>query len=411
MQLKTKIEQYIYWLIFTLLNLLSLFFKLRNLDFVEYKYDQQFAYSVVDNCKNGEIFNYIQNSAGVPTGPLIYLYECIGGLFRVSSYQLLLIFEIMISHLLLMFLFFHLQKFLKPYNNLLLFLTICLNPFLIIMTRNPGVTAHFELFTVLFLYLYLNRDRRDRNYFYIGFISSISFAAYIPIFVINYSILLTLLLFKKVKNLKLLIFGSLTGFVISILSFVPYYRNNILEFPRSRAGSWGLSSYWRILSDVLSGKSIKAKINSPEDYLILNEYFSQFNFFVNLNFVLISLILIYSFVYFFKKIYAKQIDDFDILYFGSFIVCGIIFTLLDVPLYAHYLLSVSVLIFIYLFKTIKKTSVLIVLFNIFLLSSVYINYSFHEYIYHNNGAQNSDYGTSFNVCGCCVEDARVCRGQ
>ena len=132
MQIKTKLENYIYWFTFLVLNVLSLFYKLTKLDFVEYKYDQQFAFSVVKNCQNGELFNYIQNSAGVPAGPLIYLYECVGGIVGITNYESLLIFEILISQLLLIFLFYSLKNYLNPYNNLLVFLAVCLNPFLIL---------------------------------------------------------------------------------------------------------------------------------------------------------------------------------------------------------------------------------------------------------------------------------------
>ena len=411
MQIKTKLENYIYWFTFLVLNVLSLFYKLTKLDFVEYKYDQQFAFSVVKNCQNGELFNYIQNSAGVPAGPLIYLYECVGGIVGISNYESLLIFEILISQLLLIFLFYSLKNYLNPYNNLLVFLAVCLNPFLILSTRNPGVTAHFELFAVLFLYYYFNRNKKERNYFLIGLISALSFSAYIPIFVISYSILITLLLFKKINNLKLLIYGSLSGFLLSIMSFIPYYQNAPLEFPRSRSGSWGMSSYWRILIDVLSGRSIKTKINSPEDYELLNQYFSQFDIFLNVNYVLILLILSYSFIHLFKNLNKKQVNDLDILFIGSLIVSGVIFTILNVPLYAHYLLTLTIFIFIYAFNSIKQNLFIILIFSVLMCSNLYINHSFHEFIQVNSGAENSDYGKSYNVCGCCVEDARVCRGQ
>ena len=411
MQLKTKLQKYIYWFTFLAINFLSLLFKIRKLNFVEYKYDQQFAFNVVSNCQNGEIFNYIQNSAGVPAGPLIYLYECVGGLVGISNYQSLLIFEILISQLLLIFLFYSLKNYLNPYSNLSVFLAICLNPFLVLWTRNPGITAHFELFAVLFVYYYLNRNKKKSNYFFIGFLSSLSFAAYIPIFVISYSILFTLLLFRKINNLKFLIYGSLSGFLISIMSFIPYYQNAPFEFPRSRSGSWGLSSYWRILIDVLSGRSIKTKINNPEDYELLNQNFSQFDFFVNLNYVLILLILSYALFHLFKNLYKNQINDLDILFIGSLIISGIIFTVLDVPLYAHYLLTLSIFIFIYSFNAIIRNSFLILIFIVLMFSNIYINFSFHEFIQVNSGAENSDYGKSYITCGCCVEDARVCRGQ
>ena len=277
LQLKTRLEKYIYWFTFLITNFLTLFFKIGKLDLVEYKYDQQFAFNVVNNCKNGEVFNYIQNSAGVPAGPLIYLYECVGGVVGIKSYLSILTFEIIVSHLFLLLLFIILKNYLNPYNNLLIFMAILLNPFLVLYTRNPGVTAHFELFGVLFLYFYLKRNEKNRNYFYLGFISSLSFAAYVPIFVTSYAVLFTLMLFGRIKNLKLIIYGSLTGFILSILSFIPYYQNQPLEFPRERSGSWGLSSYWRILIDVISGRSIKSKINNTGDYELLNQYFSEFD--------------------------------------------------------------------------------------------------------------------------------------
>ncbi len=411
MQLKTKLEKYIYWFTFLITNFLTLFFKIGNLDLVEYKYDQQFAFNVVNNCKNGEIFNYIQNSAGVPAGPLIYLFECVGGLVGIKSYSSILTFEIIVSHLFLLLLFIILKNYLNPYNNLLIFMAVLLNPFLVLYTRNPGVTAHFELFAVLFLYFYLNRNEKNRNYFYLGFISSISFAAYVPIFVTSYAVLFTLMLFRRIKNCKFIIYGSLTGFILSLLSFIPYYQNQPLAFPRDRSGSWGLSSYWRILVDLLSGKSIKSKINNTGDYELLNQYFSQFDLFIYLNFVLILIVLLFSFLHVGRNLYKKHINDFDILFIGSLVVSGIVFTILDIPLYAHYLLVSSVFAYISLFKFIKFKSIFILLITVLMLSNIYINYSFYEFIEINGGAENSDYGKSYKDCGCCVEDARVCRGR
>ena len=411
MQLKTKLEKYIYWFTFLVLNFLTLLFKIGKIDLVEYKYDQQFAFNVVTNCKNGEIFNYIQNSAGVPAGPLIYLYECIGGIVGIRSYLSILTFEIIVSHLLLLLLFIILKDYLNPYNNLLIFMAIFLNPFLILYTRNPGVTAHFELFAVLFLYFYLKRNEKNSNYFYLGFISSISFAAYVPIFVISYAILFTLLLSGRIKNLKYITYGSLIGFMLAILSFIPYYQNQPIELPRARSGSWGLSSYWRILIDVLSGGSVKSKISNIGDYELLNQYFSKFELFLILNFVLILIILLFSFFHIIRNFYKKQINDFDILFIGSLVVSGIVFTILDIPLYAHYLLMSSIFVFISLFSFIKHKAIFILLISVLMVSNIYINYSFYEFIEINNGAQNSDYGKPYKDCGCCVEDARVCRGQ
>ena len=93
------------------------------------------------------------------------------------------------------------------------------------------------------------------------------------------------------------------------------------------------------------------------------------------------------------------------------LVIGVIFTILNVPLYAHYLLTLTIFIFIYAFNSIKQNLFVILIFSVLMCSNVYINHSFHEFIQVNSGAENSDYGKSYNVCGCCVEDARVCRGQ
>ena len=40
LQLKQNLEKYIFWILFTSVNLVSLLFKLGKLDIVEYKYDQ-----------------------------------------------------------------------------------------------------------------------------------------------------------------------------------------------------------------------------------------------------------------------------------------------------------------------------------------------------------------------------------
>jgi len=202
LQLNFKIQKYTYWLTFLGINLTSLYFKLGNLDFVEYKYDQQFAFEVLNNCRDGKIFNYIDSSAGVPAGPLLYLYECVGGLLGITSYKNLLIFEILISHILIICLFIILSKQINPFSNLLILSFLSLNPYLIVIGRNPGVTAHYELFTVLFFYFFIYRNKNKRNSFYLGVISTITFAAYIPIFVANISILTTALLLKKLQNLK-----------------------------------------------------------------------------------------------------------------------------------------------------------------------------------------------------------------
>ena len=51
LQLKTKFKKYLYWLTLLGINFISLFFKLKDINFVEYKYDQYFADNVIQNCK------------------------------------------------------------------------------------------------------------------------------------------------------------------------------------------------------------------------------------------------------------------------------------------------------------------------------------------------------------------------
>lgn len=411
LQLNFKLQKYTYWLTFTGINLTSLYFKLGDLDFVEYKYDQQFAFNVLNNCRNGEIFNYIDSSAGVPAGPLLYLYECVGGIFGITSYKNLLIFEILISHFLLLVLFYFLNSKVNNYSNLLIFSFLALNPYLIVIGRNPGVTAHYELFTVLFLYFFIYRNDKKKNSFYLGVISTLAFAAYIPIFVTNICILGTSLAFKKLDNIKNVIYGCLVGSTIALLLFVPYFLNNNLITPSSRSGSWGLSSFWRILLDLQSGKSIIVKVQHVDDYALLNSYYPQFDVVANLNYFLIFLILLYSIQNLIKKFFSQNISDFDVLFFSSLIVSGVVFTLFDIPLYAHYLLSLIVLIYIYTFSIINKKILTVVLIVFFTITNIYLNSSFFNFIEINNGAHKSDYGKVYNICGCCTENIKECRGQ
>jgi len=411
LQLNFKLQKYTYWLTFTGINLTSLYFKLGDLDFVEYKYDQQFAFNVLNNCRNGEIFNYIDSSAGVPAGPLLYLYECVGGIFGITSYKNLLIFEILISHFLLLVLFYFLNSKVNNYSNLLIFSFLALNPYLIVIGRNPGVTAHYELFTVLFLYFFIYRNDKKKNSFYLGVISTLAFAAYIPIFVTNICILGTSLAFKKLDNIKNVIYGCLVGSTIALLLFVPYFLNNNLITPSSRSGSWGLSSFWRILLDLQSGKSIIVKVQHVDDYALLNSYYPQFDVVANLNYFLIFLILLYSIQNLIKKFFSQNISDFDVLFFSSLIVSGVVFTLFDIPLYAHYLLSLIVLIYIYTFSIINKKIFTVVLIVFFTITNIYLNSSFFNFIEINNGAHRSDYGKVYNICGCCTENIKECKGQ
>ena len=187
--------------------------------------------------------------------------------------------------------------------------------------------------------------------------------------------------------------------------------NNTLAGPRSRSGSWGLSSFWRILLDLKSGKSIVGKVGHVDDYALLNSYYPEFDLIVNINYFLVLAILVFSMRIFIKNLYKQNISDFDVLFVGCLVTSGIIFTIFDIPLYPHYLLSLIVFMYIYTFSNINKKSVAILLIIFFGLTNTYLTSSFLSFIEINNGAHRSDYGKVYNICGCCVEDVRECKGQ
>ncbi len=111
------------------------------------------------------------------------------------------------------------------------------------------------------------------------------------------------------------------------------------------------------------------------------------------------------------EFFSQNISDFDVLFFSSLIVSGVVFTLFDIPLYAHYLLSLIVLIYIYTFSIINKKILTVVLIVFFTVTNIYLNSSFFNFIEINNGAHRSDYGKVYNICGCCTENIKECKGQ
>ena len=70
-----------------------------------------------------------------------------------------------------------------------------------------------------------------------------------------------------------------------------------------------------------------------------------------------------------------------------------------------------VFIYIYTFSSINKKSVAILLIIFFGLTNTYLTSSFLSFIEINNGAHRSDYGKVYNICGCCVDDVKECKGQ
>ena len=100
------------------------------------------------------------------------------------------------------------------------------------------------------------------------------------------------------------------GTTLAFLSFVPYFLNNTLSGPRSRSGSWGLTSFWRILLDLQSGKSIIVKVQHVEDYALLNSYYQQFDAIIKINYFVIALILLFSIQHLVRNFYNQNITDF-----------------------------------------------------------------------------------------------------
>ena len=86
---------------------ISLYQKIRNIEFVEYKYDQYFGDNVIQNCDIKLLnfskleFLYIRSSSGVPQGPFHFSLECIAGILGVNDFtgylQIKIIFVILIA--------------------------------------------------------------------------------------------------------------------------------------------------------------------------------------------------------------------------------------------------------------------------------------------------------------------------
>ena len=66
---------------------------------------------------------------------------------------------------------------------------------------------------------------------------------------------------------------------------------------------------------------------------------------------------------------------------------------------------------VFIVKNIQPQFLLFIVSCIFFIPSNIIIQNFHSYIQENNGAQTSDYGKSYNTCGCCTDEIRQCKGQ
>lgn len=363
---------------------------------------------VAKQCSEGNYFHYAESSTSIPQGPLYYFFECLFGKIGTTGYLNILRLEIIISQIIILLSFFIFKKFI---NENVLFLSTSiylLNPYLIVSSRNSTTHYHQEVFLLLFFYLLLNRNNDKKTSFCLGVVSSITFSAYYLLFLFSICVLITFTFAKKIKYLTSLILGGVFGFIVNGLLYTPYIQNNELEYVVFNNPSWGVSSYWRILTNFLSGRSITNKVNNLNDYRSLTEQYSIFDIFINLNFVLVLILFVITFFYIFK---SKLTDDINLIGITIFITYGVLLTLFDIALYPHYYFSMFVFGYIFLINQIQKLKLSIYITIIFCISNFFIFTNFNNYIADNNGALNSDFGKTFESCGCCVEDAKVCRGQ
>ena len=287
---------------------------------------------------------------------------------------------------------------------------ILLNPYLIISSRNISAVYNYEFFATIFIFLLLRRNSSKNLSFLYGFVSSMSFAIYFPFLIYTTVVNIALLVKDKYKNIKSISLGYISGIVGNIFLFLPVINEIKLE-NISSSKSWGVSSFWRIYIQFLSGNSLKNKINNDIDLNILNNEFALYNTFHEINLIVILLLLVLSLIKLVKNIQVNSLDDFDLIFISIITIAGIIFTIIDRPLYPHYYFLFGIFSYLFLFKDIKNLKVLFLVCVVYSFSSIFIVLNFHNFISLNAGAINSDYGKTYESCGKIVKDARECRGQ
>ena len=235
-----------------------------------------------------------------------------------------------------------------------------------------------------------------------------SFAIYFPFLIYTTVVNIALLVKDKYKNIKSISLGYISGIVGNIFLFLPVIYEIKLE-NISSSKSWGVSSFWRIYIQFLSGNSLKNKINNDIDLNILNNEFALYNTFHEINLIVVLLLLVLSLIKLVKNIQVNSLDDFDLIFISIISLAGIIFTVINRPC-IHIIIFIWN-IFISIFIQGNKTKILLLVCLVYSFSSIFIVLNFHNFIALNDGAGNSDYGKTYESCGNIVEDARECRGQ
>lgn len=396
--------------------LTSSFLKLTKLNNVEYKYDQQFSFNVVQNCKIENLlsrnldFLFINSSSGIPQGPLHYKIECISGLLGVSNYISFLQIKIIASQIMLIFVYLIIRKCIAKDVALALITFLFLNPYLIISSRNSSSVYNYEFFVIVFLILFINRKKSKSFSFFYGLLSSLSFAIYFPYIIYTSTLNFVFVIKDRFKNFNSIVIGYLLGLVINIILYLPV-KDVLTLSSLNQSKSWGLSSYWRIMFEFMSGNSLQNKINSSFDRNILNSKFPLNESLYQINNILIMGLLIFVLYKLIINLYKNILDDFDVAFLSIVIIGGLLFSLLDRPLYPHYYFFTAVFLYIVILKSIRHSFSLALITFTFAITSIFLVTNFHSYIDQNNGASTSDYGKHFKSCGSSADDARVCRGQ
>ena len=395
----------------------SLYQKIRNIEFVEYKYDQYFADNVIQNCNINLLnfsnleFLYIRSSSGIPQGPFHFSLECIAGILGVYNYTVFLRLKIVFSQIIIFIIIYLLKDYLSEYEIFTLLLLILFNPYLIISSRNTSIAYGYEVLLVVFLYLILKVNDSKKNTMIYGGFSIFTLVFYFPTFIFINCINGVLFLRKYFKNTSYFIYGNLIGLFFGIIAYLPYLLSNPQLKLNNGSKSWGLSSHWRINLHAISGDSLNNKINSSNDIDSLLVLFPNYQNLHRINYFLITFLLILSLINFFKKFNFLQLNIFDYLFLISMTFTGIFYTLLDIPLYPHYFFFNIFFTIVFIVKNIQPKFLLFIVSCIFFITSNIIIQNFHSYIQENNGAQTSDYGKSYNTCGCCTDEIRQCKGQ
>ena len=373
----------------------------------EYKYDQSRSVFVAQQCNENLFFHYAESSTSIPQGPLFYFFDCALGFLGVDNYLTLISIEILITQFSIFLSFILFRKYID--EKLLAFALCCylINPYLVVASRNSSTHFHQELFLLIFFYYLFKRNENKRSSFILGFVFALTFSTYYLLFLFLGTLLLLFLITKNLNYFLNIVYGGLIGFIINIFLYLPLVSGlEKLTFLANNS-SWGVSSYWRILLDFLSGKSILTKINNPNDYQKLTEEFEYFNYLININYFLtISLIIFAIF-----KLRESRLDEIALIGINIFLFFGITVTVSNVALYHHYFFSIFIFGYLIIFQITNNLKIVKMFTIIFCINNLIIFSSFINHVNVNNGIQNSDYGKTYESCGCCVFDAKTCRGQ